>query len=99
MYTPLGITLALLFFLGLPAGLILLMLGLYRRGPRAMCVCGYDRTGLPENNPCPECGGPPVKPTDIPRVRWQINVGITLLVLSIGAAAAFTLILLMQLRG
>lgn len=100
MPPAIGFTLAIVFFLGLPIGLILLVLGLYRRGDKGeSCVCGYCPTGLPEGAPCPECGRQLAGKFAVRRVRWQVNLGVVLLLLSCGAALAFCVLLYRALRG
>ncbi|MFT3685100.1 MAG: hypothetical protein QM783_09280 [Phycisphaerales bacterium] len=86
------IMLAVLFFLCVPGGLILLALGLFSQHARTCSACRYDRAGLRKGTPCPECGAPAAAMTykEVLRNSWQVRIGIALLVI-----AAVPMVLLM----
>jgi hypothetical protein len=81
---PFTILMAVLFFAGVPTGLIFLALGLFNREPRHCMVCGYDRHGLKPDAVCPECAADHTASTgkEVRRVNWQIRLGAVLLVVS-----------------
>ncbi len=84
MLGPFTILMAVLFFAGVPTGLIFLALGLFNRAPRRCMVCGYDRHGLKAEAVCPECAAHHTATTgkEIPRVNWQVRLGVVLLCIS-----------------
>lgn len=81
---PFTILMAVLFFAGVPLGLIFLALGLFNRALRHCMVCGYDRHGLKPDAVCPECAADHSASTgkEIPRVNWQVRLGLALLIVS-----------------